>query len=82
MRYTPHFVIDDPDEGTNSGPTGRMQVLGQLVDHCEKRMSPSVSLRVGEPTVVERIVRALEADGAPSSAALAKEIPCANSITP
>ena len=80
MRYTPHFVIDDPDEGINAGPAGRMQVFGQLVDRCEKRMSQSMSLRVGEPVVVERIVPALEADGASSSAALDAEMRPVNSV--
>ena len=81
MRYTPHYEIGDPDEGNNTGHSRRMQVLGELVDDCEKRMSQSLSLRVGEPAVVERIVRNLEGDGAHSSAALATEMRRANSVT-
>ena len=80
MRYTPHYVIGDPDEGNNTGHSGRMLVLGEPVDDCEKRMSQSLSLRVGEPAVVERIVRNSEGDGAHSSAALATEMQRANSV--
>ena len=83
MRYTPHYVIGDPDEGNNTGHSGRMLVLAELaelVEDCEKRMSQSLSLRVGEPAVVERIVRNLEGDGAHSSAALATEMRRANSV--
>ena len=82
MRCISHSVIDDPDQGNNAGQAKRMQALGRPVDHCEKRMSQSVSLRVGEPAVVKRIVRLLEGDGAYSSTALGKEIRRANSIAP
>ena len=82
MRYTPHCEIGDPDEGNNIRHSGRTLVLGELVDDCEKQMSQSLSLRVGEPAVVVRIMRHLEGDGAYSSAALATKIRRVNSVAP
>ena len=83
MRYEPHYVIDDPREGINiTRHAGCMQVIGQLVDHCEKRMSQRESLRVGEPDVVARLARYLEGDGAYSTAPVAAEMRRANSVTP